>query len=101
MKAEATKPPRSSVVTQQKEFERFRKEFNTIRPNEALGGKTSASLYRPSRKRYTGKIEPYEYPSHFLIERVTSGGTIRLKNKLVFLANPLTSHLVGPEEIND
>lgn len=101
MKAEATKPPRSTLTTQQKEFDRFRREFNTVRPHEALKGRTPASLYRPSRRLYTGKIEPYEYPAHFLIKRVTSGGTIRLKNKLVFLANPLTSHLVGLEEIND
>lgn len=100
MKAEATKPPRSTIRTQQREFNRFRKEYNQVRPHDALGGKTPGSLYRPSPRRYTGKIEPYDYPSHFHVKRVTSAGTIRLRDRLVFIASALHSHLIGLEEIN-
>lgn len=100
MKAEATKPPRSSIITQQREFNRFRKEFNQDRPHEALGGKTPGSLYKPSRRVYNGKVEPYDYPSHFLVKRVTSAGTIRLRDRLVFIASALHSHLIGLEEVN-
>lgn len=100
MKAEATKPPRSTIITQQREFNRFTKEFNQDRPHEALGGKTPGSLYRPSPRVYSGRIEPYDYPSHFVVKRVTSGGTIRLRDRLVFLATALTTHLIGLEEIS-
>lgn len=100
MKAEATKPPRSSIVTQQREFDRFRKEFNNIRPHESLGGKTPSVFYKPSPRKYSGKIEPYEYPGHFQIKRVTSAGTIRLRNRLVFISSTLAAHLIGLEEIN-
>lgn len=100
MKAEATKPPRSCLRTQQREFNRFRKEYNDVRPHDALGGKTPGSLYRPSRRRYTGRIEPYEYPAHFQVKKVTSSGTIRLRDRIVFISCALTSHLIGLEEIN-
>jgi putative transposase len=100
MKAEATKPPRSSITTQQREFNRFKKEFNNIRPHEALGGKTPSSLYKLSPRKYSGKIEPYEYPGHFQIKRVTSAGTIRLRDRLVFISSTLAAHLIGLEEIN-
>ena len=101
MKAEATRPARANLNAQQREFNRFRKEYNEERPHEAIGGKTPSKLYRPSKRIYTGKIEPYEYPAHFVIKKVTSGGTIRLGPKLVFLANSLPGEIIGLEEVAD
>ena len=47
------------------------------------------------------KTPPLEYPGHFLIKRVTDFGTIRPKDKLLFLANPLKLLHVGLEETDD
>src|SRR5437899_12801112 len=44
---------------------------------------------------------PVEYPGHFLVKRVTNAGTIRLKKRLLFLANALKQHPVGLEEVED
>ena len=48
LKAEATKPVRLDLATQQARFDEWRKEFNEVRPHEALGQKTPATYYQPS-----------------------------------------------------
>ena len=101
LKAEATRPPRRNLKKQQLEFNRFQKEFNHDRPHDALRGRTPASQYQPSSRVFTGRIPPYEYPAHFIIKRVTNAGTIRMKSKLLFIANALKQNLIGLEEVDD
>ena len=101
LKSEAIRPPRSALDTQQRAFNAFRREYNDDRPHEALDERTPASLYRPSPRVYTGGLPPVEYPGHFIVKRVTNAGTIRLRKRLLFLANALKQHPVGLEEIDD
>src|SRR3989449_10639201 len=58
-----------------------------------------AALYQPSSREYTGTLPPVEYPGNFIVKRVTNAGTIRLKKRLLFIANALKQHPVGLEEI--
>ena len=48
LKAEAIRPPRSTLRTQQCAFVAFRRLYNDERPHEALQGRPPAALYRPS-----------------------------------------------------
>ena len=101
LKGEAIRPPRSSLPTQQRAFTAFRRLYNEERPHEALGGRPPAALYRPSAREYVGALPPVEYPGHFIVKRVTNAGTIRLKKRLLFIANALKQHPVGLEEVDD
>jgi transposase InsO family protein len=101
LKGEAIRPPRATLATQQRKFNRFRHEYNEERPHQTLRGRTPASLYRPSPRTYTGGLPPIEYPGHFIVKRVTNAGTIRFKKRLLFLANALKQHQVGLEEVDD
>jgi transposase InsO family protein len=101
LKAGAIRPPRGSLPAQQRAFNRFRQEYNEERPHETLHGRTPASRYGPSPRPFPERRPPPEYPGHFLVKRVTSGGTIRFKRKLLFIANPLRHLWVGLEEVND
>ena len=101
LKGEAIRPPRSTLGTQQRAFNDFRRLYNDERPHEALDDRTPASLYRVSPRRYTGVLPPVEYPGHFIVKRVTNAGTIRLKKRLLFIANALKQHPVGLEEVDD
>ena len=101
LKGEAIRPPRSTLATPQRAFNDFRRLYNDERPHEALHDRTPASLYRPSRREYSGTLPPVEYPGHFIVKRVTNAGTIRLRKRLLFLANALKQHPVGLEEIDD
>ncbi len=101
LKGEAIRPPRSTLVTQQRAFTTFRRLYNDERPHQALQGRPPAALYRPSPRVYTGTLPPVAYPGHFIVKRVTNAGTIRLKKRLLFIANALKQHPVGLEEIAD
>lgn len=101
LKGEAIRPPRTNLVAQQRAFNAFRQLYNQERPHEALRDRTPASLYRPSPREYTGTLPPVEYPGHFIVKRVTNAGTIRLKKRLLFIANALKQHPVGLEEVDD
>lgn len=101
LKAEAIRPPKRNARAQQLEFNRFRKEFNEVRPHKALSGAPPAAHYRTSRRSFPDKLPPLEYPGHFIVKRVTNAGTFRLKHKLLFLAHPLRQLHIGLEETED
>jgi transposase InsO family protein len=101
LKAEATRPPRVDLPAQQRAFNRFRRIYNDERPHKSLGGKTPASLYRPSNREYMGELPPIEYPGHFIVKRITNAGTFRFKKRLLFIANALKQHTIGLEEVDD
>lgn len=54
------------------------KEYNSVRPNEAIGMKTPDELYTKSERKYTGDYDELEYPLGFLVRKVTGGGEIIL-----------------------
>jgi transposase InsO family protein len=101
LKGDAIRPPRSTLVTQQRAFTAFRRLYNDERPHEALQDRPPATLYRPSPRAYSGALPPVDYPGHFLVKRVTNAGTIRLRKRLLFIANALKQHPVGLEEVDD
>jgi transposase InsO family protein len=101
LKQGAIRPPRTTLATQQRAFNRFRQEYNHERPHQFLRGRTPGSLYRASLRAYTGALPTLEYPGHFLVKRVTNAGTIRFKTRLVYLSTALKAHRVGLEEVED
>lgn len=100
-KREAVKPVRHGCRAQQRNFDAFRAEYNTERPHEALGQETPASRYRPSPRPYPERLPPLEYPGHFVVKKVTTGGTFRFHNRLLYLANAMVDQHVGLEETGD
>jgi putative transposase len=98
LKAEACRPPRGSLAAQQRAFNAFRAEYNAERPHAALGGHPPASQYAGSPRPYPDRLPPLEYPGHYLVKRVTSAGTFRFKDRLLFIANALQAHRIGLEE---
>jgi transposase InsO family protein len=100
LKQAACRPPRAHCVAQHRAFNAFRAEFNDERPHAALGNQTPSSHYRESTRPYTGVLPPLVYPGHFLVKKITTGGTFRFKDRLLFIANALIDHHIGLEECN-
>ena len=42
-----------------------------------------------------------EYPGHYLVKKVTTGGTFRLQHKLLYIANALVDQHIGLDETDD
>ena len=101
LKQEATIPPASSLAAQQRKFDAFRQEFNELRPHESLTMQRPAQLYRPSIRQMPRRHKPYDYPSHFLVRRVSRDGTIRVLRNQIFVSNTLHDDFVGLEEVDD
>ncbi len=82
-------------------FQQLQRLYNEERPHQALNGQVPASVYRASRRPYTGGLPPIEYPGHFIVKMVTNAGTIRFKRRVLFIANALKQHRIGFEETDD
>lgn len=101
LKRQAIKPVRATCAAQQRNFDAFRREYNLERPHERLNQETPASQYRPSPRPYPERLPALEYPGHFLVKKITTGGTFRFRNRLLYLASPMVDQLVGLEETDD
>ncbi len=60
-------------------LDNYRAEYNQLRPHEALGMKTPASMWRPSSRRYNPNPSPWQYPENAWTLKVDCQGTIDLK----------------------
>lgn len=98
LKDETARPPEADMVSQQRLFDRFRDEYNNLRPHEALGMRTPASLYQVSTRRRPEELPEMSYPGHFEVRRVRSSGEIRWKGSSLFLGEVLAGTSVGLEE---
>ena len=54
----------------------YRWEHNHVRPHQALGMQTPASLWRPGLRRYTPQPPSWEYPDHAWVLKVDCQGKI-------------------------
>jgi putative transposase len=76
MKADLQAYPAGSRIAEQRACDRWRLEFNRVRPHEALGGKTPAEFYKPSGRR-AAKTK-FLYPPDWLVRAVAVGGAINI-----------------------
>jgi len=101
LKRQAIKPVRRTCAAQQRNFDAFRHEYNTERPHETLHQETPGSQYTPSPRAYPSRLPALEYPGHFLVKKITTGGTFRFGRRLLYLANAMVDQHIGLEETDD
>jgi len=86
---------------QQRELDRFRHDYNHVRPQEALGMQTPASVYEPSPREYPERLPEVEYPDAMLVRTVKSHGHFRWKKHDIFLSEVLWGEPVGLLPVDD
>jgi transposase InsO family protein len=101
LKDEATQPPGYDMRAQQRRFDAFRREFNEERPHEALGQDVPADHYRPSERRYSGRLREPGYGDDHEVRRVRSSGEIKWAGKRIFVSQALAGEPVGLREVGD
>jgi hypothetical protein len=99
LKAETTRPPGANLTQQQRLFNRFRREYNQLRPHEGIELQTPASLYSPSRRPLPAVAPPLVYPAHFERRLVSKNSGIRWKDQWVAVSTTCAGLYVGLEEI--
>lgn len=95
LKAEATQPPASNRRQQQQALERFRQEYNEVRPHEALQMRTPAEVYQPSPRKFPACVPDPHYPPTMLVRTVRHHGHFRWKKHDVFLTEVLWGESIG------
>ena len=77
------------------------KEYNSVRPNEAIGMKTPDELYTKSERKYTGAYDELEYPMGFLVRKVLKTGQIVLHGIHITIGVSLRGWHVGLKPLDD
>jgi hypothetical protein len=101
LKQETAQPPAANRREQQRAMERFRQEYNQVRPHEALGMQTPAAIYEASGKSFPVRLPEVEYPDEMLVRQVKHQGQFRWKKQDVFLSEVLWGEPVGLLPIDD
>ena len=101
LKAETTKPPAANARAQQRKFNSFVREFNAVRPHEALDMNTPSQLWKPSPRAMPAKLLPMEYPDRFQVRYVSANGGIRWNQRWVNVTSALVGENIGLEAVDD
>lgn len=101
LKAQTSKPPAANMRAQQRVFDAFRKEFNEVRPHEALGQETPQSCYEPSPHEFPRRLVDVEYPHGWPTRSVRGAGQIKWKGADVRISGALCGERVGLEPVED
>lgn len=76
-------------------LEAWRREFNEVRPHEALGMKTPSQVYVKSNSNFMGTPDKLDYPKPFIERKVGRGGLIKLDKKSIFITDSLRGWTLG------
>jgi putative transposase len=96
--AELEAEPAASLRSQQRAADRWRQQFNEVRPHEGLGMKTPSALYVRSQRRNRGVRVP-AYPAPYSVRRVTGLGCIRYDGRSVFISESVGGFDVAVRKI--
>jgi transposase InsO family protein len=101
MKDEVASKPEADRQAQQLSFDRFRHEYNDVRPHEALSQQTPASQYTTSRRVMPAVLSSPEYPETMSVRRIPSNGCLSWQGHAVHLSDLLRGEPVGVEQIEE
>src|SRR5471032_212847 len=101
LKQDTATPPAANLRGQQRAFDRFRQEYNQMRPHEALQMQTPDAVYVPSSRPFPDRVPDPEYPSTMLVRGVKHQGQFRWKKHDVFLSEVLWTERIGLLPVDD
>jgi putative transposase len=98
LEAEVAAQPAGDPSVQQRQCDRWKQQFNHIRPHEALQGSVPADLYKPSPQR-TLKPIPSTYLRHMLVRSVGVSGAFKHLGENYFVSTAIRGHRIGLEQV--
>lgn len=102
LKADCAKPSAYDLKAQQRRLNRFVKEYNNIRPHEALDMETPASIHSFSTRSFPERIPKFDYDANLKVLKVTQNGSIRWKSYYwVYLTAALKGKYVGIQDLGN
>lgn len=100
IRADIQATPAADLRSEQRRLDRWRQEFNHVRPHQALDGKTPAELYMmPTEKRRPNPRPPC-YPPTLPTARVARNGAVYCYGASYYLSQALAGHIVALELVD-
>lgn len=99
IRADVQVRPATTREEQQRVIDRWRQQFNHVRPHQALGGKTPAEVYKVAERRRP-VAKSYAYPKHFYLGRVRLGGLLNFRGAPCPVGSAFGGLHVGVEVID-
>lgn len=93
--------PQADRRAQQRVLDRFQREYNEVRPHQALDMQTPAAVYRKSPRQFPVRVAEPEYGTAMHVRRVQKHGEFRWKHCNVFLSHVLYGERIGLLPIDD
>jgi putative transposase len=90
--------PSNDLPAQHRDLNRWKQEFNHVRPHEALGGKTPSDLYKPSDRKLR-EPRPFAYPRTLLVRRVDRGGHVCCHGETLYIGLAFRGQHIGFEPL--
>jgi transposase InsO family protein len=101
LKADTARPPAADFPQQQRRFDRFRHDYNVLRPHESLEMTPPANRYTASARPLPRRLPPLDYPGHREVRLVCENGTVRWRGDTIHLTRTLAREYVSFEETDD
>lgn len=89
--------PTPTRRTEQLACDRWRQEFNHVRPHEALGGKTPSELYVPSKRHPV--VRPAAYPASWTTRLVSRNGMVSVNGTALAIGSGLKGYHIALEPL--
>jgi transposase InsO family protein len=102
LKAACVQPSAFDLKAQQRRLNSFVKEYNQVRPHEALGMQTPASVHEFSTRPFPERIPHFDYDSQMKVLKVTKNGSVRWgAYNWVYLSASLQGKYIGALELGN
>jgi transposase InsO family protein len=101
LKQETAMPAAANRRAQQRAMDKFREEYNQVRPHEGLRMETPAAVYEISPRRFPSLVPQVEYPETMLVCTVQQKGHLRWKKHDVFVSEVLWGEQIGLLPVDD
>jgi len=101
LKQDVAKHPQANLKLQQVANDRFVKDYDYLRPHEAIGMQVPADLYINSPRSYPLILPQLEYPSDYIVRQVRINGDIKWRGNIIFVSEVLAGDPVGLEQLDD
>lgn len=101
LKASTTRPPARNLHAQQRRFDRFRREYNQLRPHETLADQTPANVYCASTRPYPSRLPKPQYAGYCEVRRVSGNGYVAWQAQKLFVSEALAHEQIAFEAVDD
>jgi transposase InsO family protein len=92
------KAPAADRTGQAEAFEAFRRDYNQVRPHEALGMDTPAEHYSSSARQMPARPPEPDYPAEAAVRKVRHNGAVKWQGGEIYVSATLAGQPVAIEE---